>query len=67
MLKIFGADQAPESPSTLVNDQPWAETPFSRGKYGHPPRIPPEVDGIQVNHCRSVKCEDFGVSPRLGI
>lgn len=25
------------------------------------PRIPPEVDGIQVNHCKNPLCQNFGV------
>lgn len=27
------------------------------------PRVPPAIDGIQVNACRSVLCDNFGVSP----
>lgn len=43
------------------------ETPFGRGKVGRPPGVLPEVDGIQVNHCRNVECENFGVSPRQDV
>ena len=28
------------------------------------PRIPPEHDGIQVNHCKSPVCPNYGVAPR---
>lgn len=29
------------------------------------PRIPPEVDGIQVNFCKNVACSNFGVVPKM--
>lgn len=29
-----------------------------------PPRVPPAVAGIQVNHCRNPKCRNFGVPPK---
>lgn len=28
------------------------------------PRIPTEVDGIQVNFCKNPKCSNFGVPPK---
>ena len=28
------------------------------------PRIPPEHDGVQVNHCKSPICPNYGIAPR---
>lgn len=33
------------------------------GKHRTGPRIPPEVDGIQVNFCKDPRCYNFGVPP----
>lgn len=30
------------------------------------PRVPPDVGGIQVNHCKNPICDNFGVPPSLG-
>ena len=36
---------------------------FSVAYPGKHPRIPPEHDGIQVNHCKSPVCRNYGVPP----
>lgn len=31
------------------------------------PRIPPEFDGVQVNHCKNPKCANFGIPARASV
>jgi len=54
----FPALPAPSGPPALSSVKPsgsgWGGVPST-------PRIPPEAVGLQVNHCKSPKCSNFGV------
>jgi hypothetical protein len=63
--KIFpGEDGAEGGESTDSPEKPRSSSKKSAGAAGSSiPRIPPPVEGIQVNFCKAPTCSNFGVPP----
>lgn len=65
--KFSGAGSSEERPTPPANNQPTVARRKRRRERRDFPRIPPTVDGIQVNHCSNVECENFGVELRQDV